>query len=139
MLNLKKPFFVRFTFKDSYFFTNESSALNSFSGAGTRARVSFLIKLQASYCNFIKRETLALVFSCEFCEVFQNIFITEYLRVTPSPFSTRTTPGDFGILPLYNNCACNNLIKLTYSFNVKTVIHVTTGTSKMKYTNFCSI
>ena len=101
MLNLKKPFFVRFTFKDSYFFTNESSALNSFSGAGTRARVSFLIKLQASSCNFIKRETLALVFSCEFCEVFQNIFITEYLRVTPSPFSTRTTPGDFGILPLF--------------------------------------
>ena len=110
MLNLKKPFFVRFTFKDSYFFTNESSALNSFSGAGTRARVSFLIKLQASSCNFIKRETLALVFSCEFCEVFQNIFITEYLRVTP-PFSTRTTPGDFGILPLYNKFCLQQLNK----------------------------
>ena len=31
----------------------------------TSARVSFLIKLQAS-CNFIKKETLAEVFSCEF-------------------------------------------------------------------------
>ena len=29
------------------------------------ARVSFLIKLQA--CNFIKKYTLAQVFSCEFC------------------------------------------------------------------------
>ena len=28
--------------------------------------VSFLIKLQAWACNFIKKETLALVFSCEF-------------------------------------------------------------------------
>ena len=30
----------------------------------TCARVSLLIKLQASVCNFIKRETLAQVFSC---------------------------------------------------------------------------
>ena len=29
--------------------------------------------------NFIKIETLALVFSCEFCEIFINIFI-EHLR-----------------------------------------------------------
>ena len=34
------------------------------------ARVSFLIKLQA--CNFIKKDTLALVFSFEFCEFLQN-------------------------------------------------------------------
>ena len=38
----------------------------------TCARVSFLIKLQA--CNFIKKETLAQVFSCEFCEIFKNTF-----------------------------------------------------------------
>ena len=36
------------------------------------ARVSFLIKLQA--CNFIKKETLAQVFSCEFCEISKNTF-----------------------------------------------------------------
>ena len=29
--------------------------------------------------NFVKIETLALVFSCEFCEIFINIFI-EHLR-----------------------------------------------------------
>ena len=34
--------------------------------------VSFSIKLQA--CNFIKKETLAQVFSCEFCEISKNTF-----------------------------------------------------------------
>ena len=38
----------------------------------TRARVSFLIKLQA--CNIIKKETLAQVLSCEFCEISKNTF-----------------------------------------------------------------
>ena len=35
----------------------------------TCVRVSFLIKLQAWTCNFVKKETLAQVFSCEFCEI----------------------------------------------------------------------
>ena len=39
-----------------------------------RARGSFLIKLQASACNFIKKETLAQVFSCEFSEISKNTF-----------------------------------------------------------------
>ena len=43
----------------------------------TCARISFLIKLQA--CNFIKKETLTQVFSCEFCEIFKNTFFTEHL------------------------------------------------------------
>ena len=41
----------------------------------TCARVSFLIKLQASACNFIKKEALTQVFSCEFCENFRNTFL----------------------------------------------------------------
>ena len=59
----------------------------------TCARVSFLIKLQASkltiktpewrfgvfivnygICNFIKKEALAQVFLCEFCEISKNTF-----------------------------------------------------------------
>ena len=35
-------------------------------------------------CNFIKKETLALVFSCEFCEIFKNTFLTERLWTTAS-------------------------------------------------------
>ena len=34
----------------------------------------FLIKLQASVWNFIKKETLGQVFSCEFCEISKNSF-----------------------------------------------------------------
>ena len=45
------------------------------------ARVSFLIKLQG---NFIKKETLAQVFSCEFFEISKNTFFIEHLWVTVS-------------------------------------------------------
>ena len=40
----------------------------------TCLRVSFLIKLQAKAYNFIKNETLAQVFSCEFCEISKKTF-----------------------------------------------------------------
>ena len=40
----------------------------------TDPRVSFLIELQAQPCNFIKKESLAQVFSCEVCHIFKNIF-----------------------------------------------------------------
>ena len=43
----------------------------------TCARVSI-------FCNFIKKETLAQVLSCEFCESFKNTFFTEHLRTTAS-------------------------------------------------------
>ena len=32
--------------------------------------------------NFIKKETLAQVFSCEFCEISKNTFFTEHLWTT---------------------------------------------------------
>ena len=34
---------------------------------------------QPEACNFIKKETLAQVFSCEFCEISKNTFFTEHL------------------------------------------------------------
>ena len=46
----------------------------------TCARVSFLTKLQAEICNFINKETMVQVFSCEFCE---KIFI-EHLQAAAS-------------------------------------------------------
>ena len=33
-----------------------------------------------SFFNFIKKETLAQVVSCEFCEIYKNIFFTEHVR-----------------------------------------------------------
>ena len=61
----------------------------------TCARASFLIKLQASGL-IIKKETLAQVLSCEFCDISKNTFFTGYLWKTAidfisptiSPFST---------------------------------------------------
>ena len=40
----------------------------------TCARVSFLIKLQAETCNFIKNKTLAQVLFCEIWEISKNTF-----------------------------------------------------------------
>ena len=52
----------------------------------TCGRVSFSIKLQALdnfvACNFIKKETLAQMFSCEFCEISKNTFFTKHLWAT---------------------------------------------------------
>ena len=53
----------------------------------TCARVSFFIKLQTSEpqaCNFIKIETLAQVFSGEFCEISKNTSFKEHLWATVS-------------------------------------------------------
>ena len=35
-------------------------------------------------CNFIKKETLAQVFSCEFCEIFKNTYFEEHLQTAAS-------------------------------------------------------
>ena len=40
----------------------------------TRARVSFLIKLKADACNFIKKEALTQVFYCRFFKMSKNTF-----------------------------------------------------------------
>ena len=42
----------------------------------------FCVKNQA--CSFIKKETLAQVFSCEFGEISKNTFFTEHLWATAS-------------------------------------------------------
>ena len=38
-----------------------------------------ITSVQAETCNFIKKETLAQVFSCKFCEMVKNTFFTEHL------------------------------------------------------------
>ena len=40
--------------------------------------------LRSKVCNFIKKKTLAQVFSCEFWELFKNTFCTEHLWTTTS-------------------------------------------------------
>ena len=59
----------------------------------TCARVSFLIKLQGEACNFIKKETLAHVFSCEFCGISKNTFFTEHFWTTVSKLTQKDSPS----------------------------------------------
>ena len=40
------------------------------------------IQCQAQACKFVKKEALAQVSSCDFCEVFKNTFFTEHLWTT---------------------------------------------------------
>ena len=44
----------------------------------------FLLRTEAY--NFIKKETLAQVFSCGFCEIFKNFFLIEHLQRLLCPF-----------------------------------------------------
>ena len=60
----------------------------------TFARVSFLIKLQSEACNFIKKETQAQVFSCEFCQISKNTFSYRMPLVAASN-NVRVNQGGF--------------------------------------------
>ena len=44
----------------------------------------FFKKVAGLGLNFIKKETLAQVFSCEFCEISMNTFFTEHIPTTAS-------------------------------------------------------
>ena len=44
----------------------------------------FFNKVARAACNFIKKETVAQVFSCKFSEISKNTFLTEHLRRTAS-------------------------------------------------------
>ena len=50
----------------------------------TCARVSILVKLRASGMQLFQKETLAQVFSCDFCEISKNTFFMEHLWATAS-------------------------------------------------------
>ena len=50
----------------------------------TYSRASFLIKLQASACNFIKNEALVQLFSCEFYEICKTTFSCRITSVAAS-------------------------------------------------------
>ena len=39
---------------------------------------------EPKFCSFIKKETLAQVFSCEFCEISKNTFHIEHLQTSAS-------------------------------------------------------
>ena len=50
---------------------------------------SLFFNKAAGLCNFIKKETMAQVFSCKFCESPENTFFIELLRATATASSNR--------------------------------------------------
>ena len=70
-------------------FANHSNR-SSHQNHRSRTLSLFLIKLQAKAklaCNFVKKATLALVFSSEFCEISKNTFSHRASPVAASPLS----------------------------------------------------
>ena len=67
------------------------------------ARVSFLIKLQASACNFIKKKPLAQVFSREFYEISKNTFSYRTPLVAASVFQLSKQCSSFSFIILFTN------------------------------------
>ena len=57
-----------------------------FTGKHLRQSLFFnkVASLRSATFNFIEKETLSLVFSCEFCQISRNTFFTEHLLVTAS-------------------------------------------------------
>ena len=51
----------------------------NFTGKHLYQKVSFLIKLQVSACNFIKKETGAGVFPVDFAKIFRTTFLQNTL------------------------------------------------------------
>ena len=77
-------------------------------------------------CNFIKKETLAQVFSCKFCNIFKNTFFTEQLRTTASEDIEKFLHFIFYIctfLQVFMKCFDRfnriNLIKWTYVYRLQ--------------------
>ena len=65
-------------------------------------------------CNFIKRETLTQVFSCEFSEFFKNTFFIGDLRTTASTsevFEEEYLFVLFDVEPFFTNVPLNETIK----------------------------
>ena len=77
--HLSEAVFQRFSAKKAFLEISQNSQEK------TCTRVSFLIELQSSACNFIKKVTLAEVFPCEFCEISKNIFFYRTPPVAASP------------------------------------------------------
>ena len=71
--------------KASYYLTKKRHSLSQLRSSHWR----FSIKKRPETCNFIKNETLAQVFSCEFRKIFMITFLTEHLWTTASDNSAR--------------------------------------------------
>ena len=69
--------------------------------------------LRPQACNFIKKEALAQVFSCEFCKIVQNTFFTEHILATASAH-VMCTCNELTIISYFGKCEydyCFNMLQ----------------------------
>ena len=66
-----------------------------FTGKHLCLRLFFNKAVGLSTCNFIEKETLIQVLSCEFCEISKNTFFTEHLWATASGNLKQTLSLDY--------------------------------------------
>ena len=76
----------------------------------------FLMKLQAYACNFIKKETLAQVFSCKCCKIPKNTFFHRTPLVTVSVFPCCYVVKQFFEIAYYTDII---FWKVFYEFTLK--------------------
>ena len=81
-----------------------------------------------SACKFIKNDTLAQMFFCEFCKIFKNTYFADYFQ--------RATSND----TIIARCFC--FLKMTNNFNIFNILnesndydHIITGSRKKSSRN----
>ena len=95
----------------------------------TCARVSFFEKVAGLACNFIKKETLGQVFSCEFCEICKNTFFNKHLQMT----------AFFFVAPFFSKISSSFTNDTTTNFQVfglNVLLERNNESFPMKYLNF---
>ena len=84
------------TAKEIYHISWEATQLNLFIEAATRG-------VLPEACNFIKKETLTQVLSCEFCAISKNTFFYKTPLVAACDASSASTANDMAISAIIIN------------------------------------
>ena len=82
-------------------------------------------KVADQACNFIKIETLAQVFSCEFGEISRNTFFSLHLRETASvlKYSEKRYGFNLGVHKAIKvSCLLGSKIPITYKHNLEAAV-----------------
>ena len=95
----------------------------------TCARDSFF---KSKACNFVKKESLAEVLSCEFCEISKNTFFTEHLQTTAFGMNGLVVPNLNLKLVLHksqlkgnNHVALRKFQQQTWMYKFMVIINIT--------------
>ena len=98
-------------FKPWFFRPHLSSLAAPIASRRSSHRMCSVRKGLEKACNFIKKEALVQVFSCEFCEISKNTFFTEHLWATASDHALNNFPTKLSSRTLLTNEVDSNIEK----------------------------